>query len=67
MIAPVRIFSHPYYAVTDESGAYEIKGLPPGNYEVSFLHERNGMKSEPQSVIVTAGQATQADATIQQG
>lgn len=59
MFAPTHIFSHPYYAVTDESGQFEIKNIPPGTYEVSFLHERKSVKYAPQTITVAAGNATE--------
>ena len=40
MGAWVGVLPHPYFAVTDESGRYEIEGLPPGSYEVAVWHER---------------------------
>jgi hypothetical protein len=30
---------HPYYAVTDENGYFEIKDVPPGEYEIAAWHE----------------------------
>jgi hypothetical protein len=45
----VRIFDHPYYAVTDEDGNYEIKGAPAGEYMLVVWHEGAGwaeMKTE---------------------
>lgn len=30
---------HPFFAVTDSSGAYEIPGMPPGKYTVEAWHE----------------------------
>ncbi|MCB9832371.1 MAG: hypothetical protein H6807_07845 [Planctomycetes bacterium] len=57
MVAPVRIFAHPYFALTDDDGNFEIKGLPPGNYEISFLHERPDMTCAPATISVEAGKA----------
>jgi uncharacterized membrane protein/plastocyanin len=39
MGAYVAVMDHPYYAVTDEKGEFQIKGLPPGTYEVQAWHE----------------------------
>lgn len=33
---------HPYYAVTDEAGRFEIPNLPPGEWQFAFWHERAG-------------------------
>lgn len=37
-----RVFDHPYYAVTDEDGKFEIKSAPAGNYRIVFWHENVG-------------------------
>ena len=39
----VRIFEHPYYAVTDENGKFEIKNAPVGKFRIVYWHE-NGFK-----------------------
>jgi len=31
--------SHPYYAVTDESGKFEFTDVPPGTYQIVAWHE----------------------------
>jgi hypothetical protein len=33
---------HPYFAVSDEAGEFQIENLPPGNWEFQVWHERNG-------------------------
>jgi hypothetical protein len=30
---------HPYYAVTDEDGNFELTQVPPGDYEIVAWHE----------------------------
>lgn len=42
----VGVFSHPFYRVTGADGAFELKGLPPGEYEIEVWHERLGTKSQ---------------------
>jgi len=39
----VRVFDHPYYAVTDEDGRFEIKNAPVGNYRIVYWHEKVGV------------------------
>jgi ankyrin repeat protein/beta-lactamase regulating signal transducer with metallopeptidase domain len=33
---------NPFFAVSDEDGAFEIKALPPGEWEFQFWHEKSG-------------------------
>jgi hypothetical protein len=35
----IYVFDHPYFAVTDETGAFTIKDVPPGEYTVEIWHE----------------------------
>jgi plastocyanin len=41
----VGVFTHPFFRVTGEDGTFELKGLPPGEYEIGAWHERFGEKS----------------------
>jgi signal peptidase I len=43
MTGYVRVFDHPYFAVTDENGNFEIKNAPVGKYRIVYWHE-NGFK-----------------------
>jgi hypothetical protein len=45
MSGSVGVFPHPYFAVTGPDGAWVLKGLPPGEYEVEAWHERLGSQS----------------------
>jgi len=56
MLAWFKVFDHPFFAVTDESGAYKIKGLPDGEYTFMAWQEKYG-DSEPQKVKVEGGKA----------
>jgi hypothetical protein len=39
MSGQVRIFDHPYYALTDENGNFEITNAPAGQFRIVFWHE----------------------------
>jgi hypothetical protein len=39
MTGYVRIFDHPYYAVTDDDGNFEIKNAPVGKFRIVYWHE----------------------------
>ncbi|HEV3437053.1 MAG TPA: hypothetical protein VG122_06825 [Gemmata sp.] len=43
MTGYVRVFEHPYYAITDENGNFEIKNAPVGKFRIVYWHE-NGLK-----------------------
>ena len=39
MEAKVRVFDHPYYALTDKDGKFEIKDIPAGKWSIVYQHE----------------------------
>ena len=39
MNAEMMVVQHPYYAVTDESGHFELDNVPPGKYQLVAWHE----------------------------
>ena len=55
MSAWVAVFDHPYFAVTDDAGAFTIKGLPDGTYTLQAWHEQFGTKE--QTITVKDGKA----------
>jgi len=59
MNAFILVFSHPFFAVTDDSGRYRIAGVPAGAYNVIAWNE--GRASEPKSVSVPGGGTTELD------
>ena len=46
-----------YHAISDAKGNFEIKGLPAGDYTLSWWHEELG-KGKTEKVTVKAGEAT---------
>jgi hypothetical protein len=49
------VVSHPYFAVTDASGAFRIPNVPPGKYTIVAWHEQYGPIT--QTIEVKAGAA----------
>lgn len=41
----VRVFNHPYFAVTDDDGNFEIKDAPAGNFNLMIWHESAGWRN----------------------
>jgi plastocyanin len=39
------VVKHPFFAVTADGGTFELKGLPPGDYEVEAWHEKYGSQT----------------------
>jgi plastocyanin len=58
----INVVKTPFYAVTDKSGKYEIKGLPPGDYTLGFVHEKLG--EQTQKVTVAPKDSKTVDATF---
>jgi plastocyanin len=46
MNAYVGVLDHPYFAVTDQNGSFELKTLPPGTYTIEAWHERLGAQEQ---------------------
>ncbi len=59
MNAFVNVADTPFYAVTDASGHFEIKGLPAGRYELAAVHEKLG--EQTMSVTVKPQESVTAD------
>ncbi|HEY6339442.1 MAG TPA: carboxypeptidase regulatory-like domain-containing protein [Candidatus Sulfotelmatobacter sp.] len=55
----INVVKNPFYAVTDKSGKYEIKGLPPGDYTIAFVQEKLG--EQDQKVTVAAKESKTVD------
>ncbi|HET7372380.1 MAG TPA: carboxypeptidase regulatory-like domain-containing protein [Gemmatimonadaceae bacterium] len=52
----IAVFNHPYFAVTDEKGAFAIDSLPPGNY--TMMVWREGMPAPKSQAVQVAANGT---------
>jgi plastocyanin len=59
MTAYVGIVSHPYFAVSNTAGTFEIDNVPPGNRTVQAWHERYGPLTR--TIRVQAGSTATVD------
>jgi plastocyanin len=50
MHAYIGVLDHPYFAVSNSDGSFEIANLPPGDYEIEAWHEKLG--SQHQKVTI---------------
>ena len=55
----VHVIDHPFFTVTQEDGQFEIAGLPDGQFELEFWHEKMGTRN--QIVSVDSGQLTELE------
>ena len=62
MTASVLVFNHPWFAVPDASGRYDLPDLPTGDREITAWHERLGDTTT--RMRVESGRATTADFTL---
>jgi plastocyanin len=46
----VHVFDHPWFAVSDESGAFRISDVPPGTHELTIQHELLGTSTRKVTV-----------------
>jgi plastocyanin len=62
MNAFILVFSHPFFAMTDPDGRYQIGNVPPGTYNVIAWNE--GTPSEPKAVTVPDGSSAELDFAV---
>jgi hypothetical protein len=46
MKAYINVSRTPFFSVTDASGNFEIRGLPPGQYTIAAVHEKAGEQTQ---------------------
>jgi hypothetical protein len=62
MNAYVGVLDHPFFAVTDAEGKFDIKGVPPGTYTIEAWHEKLGAVT--QSVTLGAKESKEIAFTM---
>ena len=68
MAGYVRVFDHPYYAVTDADGKFEIQNAPAGKFRIVYWHEsglRGGAKGRFGEAINVVGAKNPAGPTME--
>lgn len=55
MHAKVFVMDNAYFAVSDDNGAFSIKGLPAGTYTLEAWHEKLGTKTATVTVTAAGG------------
>jgi hypothetical protein len=62
MAGYIGVLDHPFYGVTGEDGAFALKNLPAGEYEIAAWHEKYG--EQTQRVKVGDGEAKEITFTF---
>ena len=63
MRAYISVLEHPFFAVTDDDGKFEIKNLPAGEYEIEAIHEK--LKTSTGKITVKDGESAKLDLNYQ--
>jgi hypothetical protein len=53
MQASMHVFEHPYFAMTDSTGRFEMAQVPPGTYRLRMWHEALGTRTKTITVPST--------------
>lgn len=61
MSAYAGVLPHPFFAVTDENGNFEIKNLPAGSYTLEAWHEKFGVQQQRVTVDESGAKAASFD------
>jgi plastocyanin len=60
----IAVFKHPFFAVTDKDGSFDLKNLPPGTYTITAWHEKLG--TQIQKISIGASETKTLDFTFKQ-
>lgn len=60
----IAVLKHPYFAVTDKNGGFELKNLPPGTYTITAWQEKLG--TQTQKVTIGSGESKTIEFTFKQ-
>lgn len=61
----IAVFKNPFFAVTDKTGSFDLKDLPPGTYTIKVWQEKLG--TQTQTVTVGAGESKTLDFVFKAG
>lgn len=69
MAAYIVVLEHPFFAVAEidektQRAAYEIRGVPAGNYLLGAWHKKLELKQGALEVVVTAGETARVDIAL---
>ena len=62
MSATILVLDHPYFAIPQADGTFELPNVPPGQYTVVGWHERVGERRVP--VRVERGQTATVELSL---
>lgn len=60
----VNVFYHPFHAVTDANGQFELKNVPDGEYTLSVWHENSEVKIPPAATVTVKGGVVEQNFTL---
>lgn len=61
----IKVFDHPFFAVTGKDGTFELSGLPAGSYVIEAWHEKFGKQT--MTVELAVDETKEADFTFEPG